>query len=308
MLRWLAILAVIFTVAQAPVPTSGKAPDSRTHSDHTPQANGDGSDKPAPPILPVIPKDSDSQNLKTHSGKNHPPNNQTLIAVTEIPPTAWRKREWATFWASLALAIVGIGGVAIGVCTLIFISRQTGEMRLQRIAMRNTLKAIKKQANLMDRQIQIQVAGMRQWVEAANWDVKSPMITPNAVETPLSITCDIGNPTKLLLTLRAIRIIAEPIWSKEATQSASMGLLYVLAPDNPYPIQIELPIRGEHFREYSRRKLRLVITLEVEFEDAFGIWRKQNLGVTCTCGTVQWSEFTVYQNTHAIEISNQDQS
>jgi len=76
-----------------------------------------------------------------------------VLLITHTPmPVAWGWHERAIFWANLALATVGIGGIVVAIFTLCFIKRQAIEMRRQRITMKKTLTAIRRQATLMETQ------------------------------------------------------------------------------------------------------------------------------------------------------------
>ncbi len=106
---------------------------------------------------------------------------QEPVRVASLPPKD--NYDWAAYWAGVLLAFVGIVGVGVGVCTLRLIVRQTGEMRLQRIAMHNTLGAIKRQADLMKEQaehMEAQTAILRDSVAVAQHSADVARATLNA--------------------------------------------------------------------------------------------------------------------------------
>ncbi len=59
----------------------------------------------------------------------------------------------ASFWVNIFLALVGVGGITVGICTLAFLKKQTAEMVHQRVVMRRSLNTIRRQANLMEGQL-----------------------------------------------------------------------------------------------------------------------------------------------------------
>jgi hypothetical protein len=50
------------------------------------------------------------------------------IAVDSIP--AKDAYDWAAYWGSIALVVVGFGGVVLGICSLVFLRRQTEATRI----------------------------------------------------------------------------------------------------------------------------------------------------------------------------------
>ena len=50
------------------------------------------------------------------------------VAVDSIP--AKDAYDWAAYWGSIALVVVGFGGVVLGICSLVFLRRQTEATRI----------------------------------------------------------------------------------------------------------------------------------------------------------------------------------
>jgi hypothetical protein len=153
-MNWFASFAVLLTITQALVPTTGKTPDNGTRNSHTQNRRADTSKNPSAALVSPQAKDSDSPALKPDTNKDAADLNQPAINITNPAPTpiVWRVREWAIWGANIALAIVGIGGIVVAIWTLCFIKRQAVEMCRQRITMEKTLNAIRQQANHMERQ------------------------------------------------------------------------------------------------------------------------------------------------------------
>lgn len=76
------------------------------------------------------------------------------VKVITLPPKDWQ--DVATFWINVALAFVGCIGIGIGVCTLIYLRKQAGEMRLQRKVMVRSLRAMREQGERESKTIVLQ--------------------------------------------------------------------------------------------------------------------------------------------------------
>ena len=98
-------------------------------------------------LIPLASHSQSDNEKETNSTQSPPP-----VALDTPKPPAKDGYDKAAFWVNVSLAAVGMGGIGVAVCTLGFIRKQTGEMRLQRIAMHNTLNSIRRQADLMEKQ------------------------------------------------------------------------------------------------------------------------------------------------------------
>jgi hypothetical protein len=98
-----------------------------------------------------------------------------MSALATIWLLARDRYDWIAYYANLLLVAVGIGGVAVGVCTVLFVKRQVVEMRRQRVAMQRTLQAINKQADLMKRQMNMQIAKERAIIQVEAMGIPAPI-------------------------------------------------------------------------------------------------------------------------------------
>ncbi len=69
--------------------------------------------------------------------------------VTVIHAPTRDAYDITAFVISIVLGVVGIGGVSVGVCTLVFLRKQASEMRHQRIIMRRTLNTMRLQTKTL---------------------------------------------------------------------------------------------------------------------------------------------------------------
>lgn len=110
----------------------------------TQEANN--SQKPTSPVPSLPMEKKDRPSLKDEANRHI----DADVRVTETPgKDAYDK---AAFWISAALAGVGVIGIVVGICTLVYLRRQAGEMRLQRKVMVRTLLQIKRQSDMTERQ------------------------------------------------------------------------------------------------------------------------------------------------------------
>jgi hypothetical protein len=135
-------LAIVAVVALLCLSVKGYA---QTHEAKQTQA----SKQPAAPVPTVAAKEDHGQPLKEESEKHV----NADVRVVQTPEKDGY--DHAAFWANIALVLVGIGGICVAIATLFKIKNQAEEMRLQRVAMEDSLKAINRQADLMERQANI---------------------------------------------------------------------------------------------------------------------------------------------------------
>jgi hypothetical protein len=85
------------------------------------------------------------------SSKIQPEYKQHVQADVSVVSTPKRdKYDKAGFWINVCLVVVGFGAVVAAARTLGQIKEQANEMKLQRVAMEETLTAIKRQADMME--------------------------------------------------------------------------------------------------------------------------------------------------------------
>jgi hypothetical protein len=196
-MKTLAVLAVLFAVTQTSVPATWKATNNSTADSHTQNKRTDSGKNPAAGLVPPHTKEGDGPALKPDANKDAADLNQAAINITNPPPmpVAWGLREWAIWGANLALAIVGIGGIVVAICTLCFIKRQAIEMRRQRITMEKTLNAIRQQATLMEEQSDILKSSVAVAKESADSAEKS-------AEAAINLLPDANGKMRAYITLK----------------------------------------------------------------------------------------------------------
>jgi hypothetical protein len=110
------------------------------------------------------------------------------VRVVSTPPKD--RYDKAAFWINAALAGVGFIGVGIGIGTLLFLRSQTAQ--------------IKRQADQMERQLGLQEAQFKQWVEIGLWKNTTVPPQPNATEPAVSLSFQIVNATQFPFTLKKV--------------------------------------------------------------------------------------------------------
>lgn len=266
----------------------------------------------APPSTPEegIAKPSSGQNgggkSQTNDGKETP---------TDVPPAAQQPpsppcdvacqqgRQNIAIQGKLerfTLGLVVVGFLQVG--TMVWqgilskktrddVHDQVGQMKIQ-------TDLLNTQARQIGEQIAIQKATLLQWVEVTNLEATCPYLNTTTSQATLTVSFDIGNPTKMPLILKSVLADSGPIW-EEGHGVESMSMLYTLAPDNPFPIKVEIPMSGWVLARYRSRQLPVVLTVDVEFVDAFKDIQKQRMVFSGKCGPTDWCEFAVSQSTHA---------
>lgn len=234
----LALFAVLLMVTQAPVPVPRQTPNINTYKSKTQNQGADTNQNPRARLISSQAKKSHSPAFKPNTNENPTIYNPAAINITNPAPmpVAWGWHERAIFWANLALAIVGIAGIVVAICTLCFIKRQAIEMRLQRIVMRRTLIAISRQANDMERQTGI----LEKSVATAQSGVESNELQIELAERPwVSAKVYINGP----LTVRPEGVYVHVlIEMKNYGHTPAIGvyidpLVHVLKVSKPHPFQ-----------------------------------------------------------------------
>jgi hypothetical protein len=155
MWKILPIVAVVFAIAQAPIPITGKTSDNGAHDHKDKSATANTGANPSAPIPLVRTQDNGSGSLKSESDNASPDNHQGAVNVTNMAPMSvpWSLPSWAIWlgwFANLVLAGVGFSGVIAAVCTLKWIKHQSLSARIG-------AKAALEQANHL-------VASDRAWI------------------------------------------------------------------------------------------------------------------------------------------------
>jgi hypothetical protein len=131
MLKGLAILALSLLVF--PV-------QAHAHSDKAQQTAE--SQNPAPSVTPVVPQGADGAELQSKAEKHV----HADVWVVQTPKKDGL--DYAAFWINFALAIAGFAGIGVGICTLLFLRRQTSEIKRQADFMEGQLKEMQRVSEL----------------------------------------------------------------------------------------------------------------------------------------------------------------
>lgn len=183
MLKRLALLGLLLASLGNLPPIPGQTANHGSQTAQEPENQANSGKSPAKPTLTFIEKNCDSGQFKNDADCKKAENNEGTIAVSKLPTAnvtiqSNAKRDfpdWVSFWVSFALAMAGFGGVAVGVFTVLYIKRQTFEMAYQRLLMRRSLRAMRQQAALMERQTEIldkSVAVSKASADAANAQIQ----------------------------------------------------------------------------------------------------------------------------------------
>jgi hypothetical protein len=119
--------AVLLTIAQAPVPATGKTPYDSGGNSQTQNSNAHGSEQPRLPTVAPSTEQGNGPTPKDTSSEHTSNDDQASINITNPTPVpvAWGWKEWTAWGANLTLVLVGMGGIVVAVCTLRKIERQT---------------------------------------------------------------------------------------------------------------------------------------------------------------------------------------
>lgn len=120
---------------------------ANAHADKTKQASNSQSPSQPTSAAPVQQHDGASLQSKDEQHVN------ADVKVVALPGKDWQ--DVFTFWISVVLAVVGIAGVGIGICTLIFLRNQTRHIRRQADMAARQARLISTQAHQMGEQTEI---------------------------------------------------------------------------------------------------------------------------------------------------------
>jgi hypothetical protein len=183
MLKRLAIFAVLLASLGNLPPIPGQTANHGSQTAQKPEKQTDTGKNPDKPTLVLIEKKCDSDQFKNDADCKKAENNESAVSISKLPTAnvtiqSNAKRDfpdWVTFWVSFALAIVGFGGVGVGIFTVLYIKRQTFEMAYQRLLMRRSLSTMRRQSALMEKQTEIldkSVAAAKTSADAANAQIQ----------------------------------------------------------------------------------------------------------------------------------------
>jgi len=127
MLKYLAILAVLLAVAQAPVPVSGQASNQPGASEKTSSSAVTGSKNPVTAAHSgASSKVTDNPSSRAEFDDSSQEPRQPIVVTVPAPlPAPWTLRERISWGAGLVLVVLGYIGVILALRTLKIIERQT---------------------------------------------------------------------------------------------------------------------------------------------------------------------------------------
>jgi hypothetical protein len=130
MLKTLAILAVLLSILQTPIPVPGQTANQTTPEGKKQDNEGKGRNYPRQTTPSASKPEDNSHNLKPEPRTGSDAYQQPSINITNPAPAPvpWPLHDQILWLANLILAGVGICGVIAAVCTLIILNRQTNHM------------------------------------------------------------------------------------------------------------------------------------------------------------------------------------
>jgi hypothetical protein len=195
--------------------------------------------------------------------KEHP------VRIVSVPPVTI-KGNW-TDKLSLAftglLALVGIVGIIVAICTLKTIERQTA-------ATETAAEATRIAAEATARSVTLQETALRQWVNIENW--RSTVFIPEGGALSLHVQFDVVNPTDLPLTLDYAFIIL-------GDQGGKAGRSNLIPPKKGHPVTTTVKITEEQARKWHQEELIFMVNGYIKFEDALEKERTQPFNGVIGC-------------------------
>jgi hypothetical protein len=222
------------------------------------QSNEDNA-RQSSPATPISPNNAGETTENAHKTE-HPP--------SWVDTFAWP--EGATVWALFL--------------TLLVIAWQSAETR-------EAAKAAKESAEATLRSVKLQEGQLRQWVNTTDkWELQSPYELKSVVETDINISLGIENPTPMLLTLNTIT-------ARIMDQTREISVRITLPPEEVYVLEIPARIEGQNFIQFMKKSLKVSISIQVVFVDAFGDGQVQTLNYTAICGPRDIRDLVLSKNT-----------
>ena len=141
MLKLLAILAMVFAVAQASMPTTGQASNDNGNKGHQNRNEAATSQGQAKPISSVFPQPPEASHPETETASKSAANAQDSITIIESTPVP-SKRDWfdiSTLALGILLAIITGAGVIAAWFGLPELKRQAEAAKEAAIATKNAV-------------------------------------------------------------------------------------------------------------------------------------------------------------------------
>jgi hypothetical protein len=172
-------------------------------------------------------------------------------------------------WWQVIVATIGIGVIA-----------------WQAFLTRRSVLATQISAEATKKSVELQKAGMDQWIDTDSWRVGLAVIPPDSTQTMLPISFQIINPTKFKLTLTSITLWTD----RRLARVMTFGSL-LLPPGVGLPIDFNKLLEGVKLDMYNEGRLGFEIGGLIYFIDAFKEERKQLFGFLCNCNPINRAEF-----------------
>jgi hypothetical protein len=163
---------------------------------------------------------------------------------------------------------------------------KTPEIPLQPLTAQETLDAIKRQADSMERQIALQETLNKQWLELRQWRREGE---GSREETPpkFSVAAEIINPTNMPLTIGAINV---GVRSTKETFGGGNELAPGQSIKIAYPIIVE---SDSDLVAYNAYRLILTFYGSIEYTDAFKKKQVQPFSCTGVFGPDHYARFSL---------------
>ena len=270
-MKWLALVTAVLVVAAIMVngqKKSAQPAPNQHHTDRVPQ--------PEPPTPPIVVINHEAANPQENRANNHAQSYFSRLLSPETLP-------------NLLLVFAGLGGIGVGVYTLRQIRTQTGLLRQYVEATQNSVMAAQGSTEAMLKSVTLQEIQTRQWLAIEDLEVDSPIIPHNVMETELTLTFQVVNPTKMALTLKDIEIT---LFEDKDDRLYYRHLEYTLIPDGNYPVSIKIRLVEDAFGKYTKGLYVIPVTGLITFEDAVEKIRHQGFSFDCRRREGKW-EFTL---------------
>jgi hypothetical protein len=133
--------------------------DTQKATNPAPQAQT--GEHPSSPVPPTVAEQNNAPAFQPNTNQEKAGSDAKPFRIA-LPPRD--KYDWIAYGASLLLVLVGILGIVVGACTLLFIKAQVVEMRRQADLMKTQADHMEMQTKELRRQNRNMLAAERAWV------------------------------------------------------------------------------------------------------------------------------------------------
>lgn len=205
------------------------------------------------------------------SGKD----NGRAVRIVSLPPRS--AGDTIALVCTIILTLVGVGGIAVAICTLRTIAAQTKATVIAARATQASARATQEAAEATRNSVDLQKTLKTQWVELDKWAAKAPWDLKDKSLT-IKFFFDIVNPTDMPLTLRFVDIFT-------GGRKQSSNVVFDLVPKGRRPTDFNIEIRNkEQIDLYFADRLVLNIFGQITFQNGFKERQKQLFGEVCVGG------------------------